>query len=160
LLRAFGARVGKAVVIRSTVKVTYPWKLEIGNFSWIGDYVTLHSMGEIRIGNNVCISQHCYLSAATHDYSKPSFDIIAKTIDVKSEAWVAAGAFVMPGVTIGHGAIIGAHSVVVENVPPMVLSVGNPAKVRRPRLGDEPIDQLLMLPERRTSHERWSRTSE
>src|SRR5271170_6281568 len=61
LLRAFGATVGKGVIIRSTVRVTYPWKLKIGSHCWIGDHATLHSMGEIRIGDNVCISQLSYL---------------------------------------------------------------------------------------------------
>jgi len=97
-------------------------------------------MGEIRIGDNVCISQLSYLAAATHDYSRPSFDIVAKAIDIQSEAWLATDVFVSPGVTIGRGAVVGARSVVVKDVPPMVLSAGNPATVRRRRLETKPTD--------------------
>lgn len=134
LLRLFGATIGKGVIIRSTAKITYPWKLELGSHCWIGDHATLHSMGEICIGDNVCISQRCYLAAATHDYSKPSFDIIERKIDIRSEVWLAAGVFVLPGVIIDHGAVVGACSVVTANVPALTVSVGNPAKVFRQRL--------------------------
>ncbi len=125
-------------MIRPTVQVTYPWKLQIGNHCWIGDHTTLHSLGEIRIGDNVCISQLCYLSAATHDYSRPSFDCIVKAIEIQPEVWLAAGVFVLPGVTVGRGAVVGARSVVVRDVPPMVLCIGNPAKIRRPRQENQP----------------------
>jgi putative colanic acid biosynthesis acetyltransferase WcaF len=57
LLRLFGAKIGKKVIIRPTVRITYPWKVVIGDFSWIGDDVVLYSLGEIEIGENVVISQ-------------------------------------------------------------------------------------------------------
>ena len=133
LLRLFGARIGKGVLIRPSVKVTYPWKLKIGDFSWIGDGATLYSLGEITIGDNAVVSQHSYLSTGSHDYTKLSFDLYALPICVESEAWVATGVFVAPGVTIGQGAIVGASSVVLKDVPPAMICAGNPLRVIRAR---------------------------
>jgi putative colanic acid biosynthesis acetyltransferase WcaF len=133
LLRAFGARIGKGVLIRPSVTVTYPWKLGIGDWSWVGDHATLYTLGEIIIGDNSVISQHTYLCAGSHDYASPAFDIYAKPIRVESESWIAAGVFVGPGVTIGHGAVVGARSLVLHDVPAMMICAGNPLKVLRPR---------------------------
>lgn len=133
LLRLFGAKIGKGVLIRPSVKITYPWKVSIGDFSWIGDSATLYSLGEISIGDNAVVSQHSYLSTGSHDYTKLTFDLYAQPIRVESEAWVAAQVFIGPGVTIGAGAIIGAASVVLKDVPPAVICAGNPLKVIRER---------------------------
>src|SRR5262245_48779901 len=70
LLRAFGARIGRGVVIRPSVVVTYPWKVEIGDFAWVGDDAVLYSLGEIRIGANSVVSQKSYLCAGDHDYRR------------------------------------------------------------------------------------------
>jgi len=133
LLRLFGAHVGKGVLIRPSVTVTYPWKLNIGDWSWVGDRVTLYTLGEIAIGENAVVSQHSYLCTGSHDYTRPSFDIYAKPIRVESEVWVAAHVFIGPGVTIGRGAVVGACSVVFKDVPPMVICAGNPLRVLRTR---------------------------
>jgi len=133
LLRAFGARIGKGVLIRPSASITYPWKLTIGDWSWVGDHATLYTLGEIAIGDNAVVSHHAYLCTGTHDYSLASFDQYEKPIRVESEAWIAVGAFVGPGVTIGHGAVIGACSVVLNDVPEMMVCAGNPLKVLRAR---------------------------
>ena len=80
LLRMFGAKIGKKVIIRPSVQVTYPWKVTIGDYSWIGDDVVLYSLGEIFIGTNTIISQKCYICTGSHDYDKIDFPIYAKTI--------------------------------------------------------------------------------
>ncbi len=133
LLRAFGARIGKGVLIRPSVSVTYPWKVSIGDWSWIGDGVTLYSLGEITIGDHAVVSQQSYLCTGSHDYNRISFDLYAVPIHVESEAWVASQVFVGPGVTIGCGAIVGAASVVLTDVPAGMICAGYPAKVLRPR---------------------------
>ena len=133
LLRVFGARIGKGVLIRPSASVTYPWKLTIGDWSWVGDRVTLYTLGEIIIGDNAVVSQHSYLCAASHDYERPTFDLYAKPIHVESEAWIAACVFVGPGVTIGRGAVVGASSLVLKDVPAMMMCAGNPLKVLRAR---------------------------
>ena len=68
LLRSFGAKVGKKVILRPTAQITYPWKVSIGDFSWIGDDVVLYSLGDISIGSNTVISQRCYICTGSHDY--------------------------------------------------------------------------------------------
>lgn len=134
LLRLFGCSVGKGVLIRPTTDITYPWKVSIGDYSWIGHDVTLYSLGEIHVGANVVVSQGSYLCAAAHDMTSPTFDIYDKSIFVEDEAWIAADVFVSPGVRIGHGAVVGARSTVIHDLPPMMVSFGNPAKTVRPRL--------------------------
>ncbi|QNI32166.1 colanic acid biosynthesis acetyltransferase WcaF [Alloacidobacterium dinghuense] len=134
LLKLFGAKIGKNVMFRPSVSVTYPWKLTIGEDCWIGDHVTLYTLGPIVIGNDTVISQHSYLAAASHDYTKPSFDIFAKQITVEDEVWIAAHCFIGPGVTVGRGAVVGSCSVTFKDVPPMMVCMGNPLKVIRPRV--------------------------
>jgi len=137
LLRLFGCSVGKGVMIRPTVEITYPWKVTIGDYSWIGHDVTLYSLGELHIGANVVVSQSSYLCTATHDMQNPSFDIYDRPVFIEDEVWIAADVFVSPGVRIGRGAVVGARSTVFHDLPPMMLSIGNPAKPVRPRLTPE-----------------------
>jgi putative colanic acid biosynthesis acetyltransferase WcaF len=128
LLRFFGAKIGNKVLIRPTVKITYPWKLQIGNYSWIGDDVVLYCLGEIKIGENVVISQKSYLCAASHNYKKPEFDIFSKRIIIEDESWIATDVYIHPGVTIGKGAVVGARSSVFTDLPPAKICFGSPAK--------------------------------
>jgi putative colanic acid biosynthesis acetyltransferase WcaF len=136
LLRLFGASVGNGVMLRPSVEITYPWKVSIGAWSWIGDNVRLYSLGEIGIGENVVISQNSYLCTGSHDIGKPTFDIYAKKIVVDSESWIAADVFVAPGVRIGRGAVIGARSTVLHDLPSMMVCYGNPARPIRQRLSE------------------------
>lgn len=133
LLRVFGATVGQKVLIRPTAKITYPWKVRIGDYSWIGEDVVLYSLGEIEVGCNVVVSQRSYICAASHDYNSPSFDILAQSVHIEDEVWIATNVFVAPGVTIGKGAVIGACSSVFSNLPAMMLCIGSPAKPIRKR---------------------------
>jgi putative colanic acid biosynthesis acetyltransferase WcaF len=133
LLRLFGAKVGKGVLVRPSAKVTYPWNVSIGDFAWIGDDVVLYSLGEIEIGANAVVSQRSYLCAASHDYTQPDFPIYAKKICIGSQTWLATDVFVAPGVTIGEGAVVGARSSVFNDLPPTMVCVGSPAKPVKPR---------------------------
>jgi putative colanic acid biosynthesis acetyltransferase WcaF len=133
LLRAFGARIGKGVLIRPSVSVTYPWKLSIGDWSWVGDHATLYTLGEIAIGDNAVVSQRSYLCAGTHDYMRPTFDLRAVPIRIESQAWLATNVFVGPGVTVGNGAVVGACSVVLNDLPAGMVCAGNPARPLHPR---------------------------
>jgi putative colanic acid biosynthesis acetyltransferase WcaF len=138
LLRIFGARIGKGVNIRPTATITYPWKLTIGDWSWIGDHVTLYTLGEIVIGEHAVVSQHCYLCTGSHDHTLTTFDIWAQTITIEPEAWLATNVFVGPGVTVGYGAVVGACSVTLKDVPAGMVCTGNPLRVIRRRV---PLDQ-------------------
>ena len=134
LLRCFGAQIGEGVIVRPSVKVPYPWKLKIGDHSWIGDDAVLYSFATITIGKNAVVSQKSYLCAGTHDYRSPGFDIQAFPIVIEDEVWVAADVFVAPGVTIGRGAVVGSRSSVFSNLPEMMVCVGSPARPVHPRL--------------------------
>jgi len=132
-LRSFGAQIGKKVLIRPSVKITYPWKVSIGDYSWIGDDVVLYSLGEIEIGSNTVISQKSYFCTGSHDYTKETFDIFAKKIKVGNSCWLATDVFVAPGITISDGAIVGARSSVFNDVDANTINVGSPSKMIKKR---------------------------
>lgn len=136
LLKLFGANIGQGVLVRPSVKTTYPWKVTIGDFAWIGDDVILYSLGEIEVGDNAVVSQRSYVCAAGHDYTKPDFPIFEKKVVIGAQAWLATDVFVAPGVTIGEGAVVGARSSVFQDLPPMMVCVGSPAKPIKTRLGE------------------------
>jgi len=133
LLRLFGAKIGRKVLIRPTVWITYPWKITIGDYSWIGDEVVLYSLGEINIGSHTAISQRSYLCAAAHDYTQPAFDIYAQPVTIGNQVWVATDVFIAPGITIGDGTVVGARSAVFSDLPAGMICYGNPARPVRPR---------------------------
>ncbi|OIQ31055.1 MAG: colanic acid biosynthesis acetyltransferase WcaF [Bacteroidetes bacterium MedPE-SWsnd-G2] len=133
LLRAFGAKIGKKVIIRSSAQFTYPWKVEIGDYSWIGDEVVLYSLGVIKIGSNAVISQRSYLCTGSHDYLNPAFSIYEKPITVGDECWIATDVFVSPGLNIGKGAVVGARSTVINDIEEYSVNVGSPSKFIKSR---------------------------
>jgi len=128
LLRLFSAKIGKNVIIRPTVTITYPWKVSIGDFSWLGDDVVVYSLSEISIGEHAVISQRSYLCGGGHDYKKYTFDIYADNITVGDEAWIATDVFIAPGVNIGNGCVVGARSSVFCDLPEGMVCTGSPAK--------------------------------
>lgn len=134
LLRVFGAKIGKQVIIRPSVRVTYPWKLTIGDFAWVGDHTELYTLGPITIGNNAVVSQGSYLCTGSHDYKAEAFDIYALPIVIEDEAWVATDVFIAPGVKIGKGAVIGARSSVYRDMPAGMICTGSPAKPIKERI--------------------------
>jgi len=134
LLRLFGAKIGNKVLVRQSARITYPWKLEIGDNSWIGDNVVLYTWGDISIGSNTVISQSSYLCAAGHDFTTPSFDTFQKSIHVGNQVWIATDVFVAPGITIGDAAVVGTRSTVLSDLPEAMICYGNPAKPMKPRV--------------------------
>jgi putative colanic acid biosynthesis acetyltransferase WcaF len=128
LLKCFGANIGKNVIIRPSAKFTYPWKIKIGDYSWIGDDVVLYSLGEIEIGAHTVVSQKSYLCTGSHDYTKNDFPIYSKKIIIEDECWLATDVFVSPGVTIGRGTVVGARSTVIKDLNSNSVYVGSPVK--------------------------------
>ena len=129
-----GLKIGKKVIIRPSVKITYPWKLTIGDYSWIGDDVNLYTLGEIDIGNNVVISQRSYLCTGSHDYLQTNFPIYQKPIKIHDQVWIATDVFIAPGVIIEEGSLIGARSSVFKNIPSNKICTGSPVKIIRERI--------------------------
>lgn len=128
LLRAFGAKIGKKVIIRPTARITYPWKVSIENYSWIGDEVVLYSLGEIKIGENTVISQRSYICTGTHDYNTEDFRIYAQDIHIGSKCWLATDVYIAPGINIEDGVVVGARSSVFSDLDANKVYVGSPAK--------------------------------
>src|ERR1700760_2467307 len=106
LLRIFGASVGRGVTIKPQVKITFPWKLTVGDHVWLGEECWLLNLERIIIGNNVCISQRAVLCTGSHNYKKVGFDLIVRPITLEDGAWVGAGSWVGPGVTVGSHAVL------------------------------------------------------
>ncbi len=133
LLRLFGAKIGTGVVIRPTARFTYPWKVEIGDYSWIGDDVVLYSLEPIRIGCHCVISQKSYLCTGSHDIQDPAFTLITSPITIGNGVWIATDCFIAPGVQIGANAVVGARSSVFSNIPAQQVCWGTPARPRYQR---------------------------
>lgn len=133
LLRLFGARIGRAVHIYPGVKIWAPWNLEIGDESGCADGVILYSQGKITLGKRVVVSQGAHLCTGTHDYEVPGFPLRTSPITIDDHAWIAAEAFIHPGVWIGEGSVIGARSVVVKNTPSWTVCAGHPCQPLKPR---------------------------
>lgn len=137
LLRLFGARVGKGLVIKPSVSIKYPWKLTIGNHVWLGEKVWIDCLDEVYIGDHVCLSQGAMLECGNHDYSKTSFDLITRPIRIEEGAWIGAKSMLGPGVHVGSHTVLSAGSVATTDLEPYQIYRGNPAVQVRKRVISE-----------------------
>ncbi len=133
LLRAFGANIANTAGVYPSVRVWYPANLAMGDFAFLGPGVTCYSMATITLGAYALVSQRAHLCAGSHDIEDPNFQLIAKPIVIEARAWVAAEAFVGPGVTIGQGAVLGARGVAMKDLEAWTVYAGNPAVALRRR---------------------------
>ncbi|MGK7930090.1 MAG: hormogonium polysaccharide biosynthesis acetyltransferase HpsU [Microcystaceae cyanobacterium] len=136
LLRRFGAKIGKGVSIRPTARFTYPWKVEIGDYSWIGDDVVFYSLDKITIGSHCVISQECYLCTGSHDINDDTFGLKTAPIIIGNGVWVAMDCLIAQGVIIGANSVIGARSSVLKSISAEKIAWGNPC---RPQSKRQPI---------------------
>lgn len=127
ILRLFGAKIGRGVNIKPKVNIKYPWKLEIGDYSWIGENVWIDNLDTIIIGNNCCISQGAFLLCGNHNYKKSTFDLIINPIVLKDGAWIGAKSIVCPGVTANENIILTVGSVATGKLEANSIYKGNPA---------------------------------
>jgi putative colanic acid biosynthesis acetyltransferase WcaF len=133
LLRLFGAKIGRGVHVYPGAKIWAPWNLEIDDFSGIADNVILYCQGKIIIGKYVVISQGAHLCTGTHDYRAKGFPLITNPINIADHVWIAAEAFIHPGVNIGEGSVIGARSVVTKSIESWKVYSGNPCIIIKNR---------------------------
>jgi putative colanic acid biosynthesis acetyltransferase WcaF len=133
LLRAFGARIGKGVVIKPHVSIKYPWKLSVGNHAWIGEGVWIDNLGVVTIGDHCCISQGALLLCGNHDYTRPAFDLIVKDITLESGVWIGARSVVCPGVVCHEHSVLAVGSVATQDLEARWIYRGNPAEKVRER---------------------------
>lgn len=134
LLRLFGARLGKRVHPYPSSRVWAPWNLEMADDSCLGENVDCYCVDKIVIGEKSLISQYSFLCSASHDHDDPTMPLITAPIIIGRNVWVAADAYVGPGVTIGESALVGARSSVFRDVPAQAIVGGNPARVIGQRL--------------------------
>ena len=133
LLRAFGARIGSGVVIKPHVRIKYPWFLDVGDFSWIGEGVWIDNLGLVRIGPHCCLSQGALLLCGNHNYKRSSFDLIVGPITLEDGVWIGATATVCPGVHCGSHAVLSVGSVAQKDLQPYTIYSGVPATAIRSR---------------------------
>lgn len=134
LLRCFGARLGKGVVVKPGVNIKHPWKLNVGNHCWIGERVWIDNLAAVTIGDNVCISQGAMLLTGNHNYKRRSFDLMIAPIVLETGAWVGARSTVCPGITVSSHAVLSVGSVAVEDLEAYSVYQGNPARKIRERI--------------------------
>jgi len=133
LLRLFGAKVSWQAFVYSSVDIWAPWNLVIEDHGSLGPGVNCYNIAPVRIGPRAVVSQGAWLCTGTHDYRDPDFALTARPITVGRRAWVCAGAFVGPGVSVGDGAILAARGVAFDSLAPWTISRGNPAVVLHKR---------------------------
>lgn len=133
LLRSFGAKIGQGVVCKPHLRVKFPWKLTVGDHSWLGEGTWIDNLETVKIGSHCCISQEAYLCAGSHDWSKSTFNLIAKPIIFEDNVWIGARATVAPGVTAGNGSVLSLGSVANGNLEPWSIYAGVPATFQKKR---------------------------
>lgn len=128
LLRVFGAKVSSGVISRS-VKIYAPWNLVNEHSCCVGPDVEIYNKDKVFLGVQAIVSQGAYICTASHDVTSPNMKLVTKPVIVDSQAWVASRAIILPGVTVGEGAVVGCGSVVAKDVAPWTVVAGNPARV-------------------------------
>ncbi len=137
LLKAFGAKIGKGVVIKPGVNIKYPWNIEIGDYTWIGEKVWMDSLGLITIGRHCCLSQGALLLNGNHDYSKRTFDLRVEPIVLEDGVWIGARSLVTPGITCHSHSVLSVMSVASSDLKAYAIYRGNPAiRVRDRQMPD------------------------
>lgn len=127
ILKLFGANIGAGVVIKPSVNIKYPWKLSVGDHTWIGEDVWIDNLDAVNIDDNCCLSQGCYLLTGNHDFTSSTFDLMIAEINIKSGSWVGAKAVVCPGVTLQRASILTVGSIATKNLEEFGIYQGNPA---------------------------------
>ena len=127
LLRLFGANLGRNCRVHASVRIWHPANLELGDNVLIGPGARLYNQGRITIGSDSVVSQRAHICASTHDVSDPQFQLVLRPVAIGAQCWVAAEAFVGPGVTMGEGAVLAARGALFENAEAWAIYRGNPA---------------------------------
>lgn len=134
LLRLFGAKIGKGLVLKNNVVIKSPWNLTIGDNCWIGENAWIDDLDKVTIGNNVCISQGALLVTGNHDYTKSSMPYRNAPIKIEDGAWIGANVTVTAGVTVAENCVLTAGSLVTKDTESDMIYQGNPAKAIRERI--------------------------
>lgn len=125
-LKAFGAKIGKNVIIRPRTRIKFPWNLTVGDNSWIGEGVWFHNQDNVEIGCNVVVSQEAFITTGSHD-TRRTMDLVVKPIRIKDGVWITSRCILLQGITIGRNTIVTPGSVVNKSLPGDSIFGGNPA---------------------------------
>jgi putative colanic acid biosynthesis acetyltransferase WcaF len=134
LLRMFGAKIGKGLIIKPHVSIKYPWRLFVGDNVWIGEYVWIDNLANVTIKDSACISQGAMLLCGNHNYKKSSFDLIVKEIVLEEGSWAGAQTVICPGVKLGSHSLLTVGSVATLSLEPYWVYQGNPAQKIKERV--------------------------
>lgn len=133
LLRLFGARIRGRPFVSQSARIRIPWNLELHDHACLGEHAEVYNLGPVRLKARCTVAQHVYLCAGSHDISTPRLPLIVGEIEIGEDVFIGAAAFVLPGVHIGDGAVIGARAVVTRDMPEWTICAGNPCKPIKPR---------------------------
>ncbi len=134
MLRLCGAEIGQNCNIQYGVDILMPWNLQLGDYVALAHHTRILNFATLQIDSMTVISQHSHLCTGTHDPSDPHFQLQFKPIHIEAESWVASGAFIGPGITLGRGCVIGANSVVTKAMPAWKICAGNPCRPIKDRV--------------------------
>ena len=137
LLRMFGARIGKGVVIKPGVNIKFPWKLNIGDYSWIGEKVWIDNLDTVTIGSNCCLSQGALILIGNHNYKVNTFDLMVEPVVLEDGVWLGAGSIVTGGVTCRSHSVLAVNSVASSDLNAYSVYRGNPALKVKERVIEE-----------------------
>ena len=129
LLRCFGAKMGTRCTVLPSARIWAPWNLDLGSYCCVSAGVNLYSVARITLETHAIVSQYSFICTASHDISSVRMELTYKPIRLCKDSWTAAKAIVLPGVTVGEGAVVGCGSVVTKDVAPWTVVAGNPARV-------------------------------
>jgi acetyltransferase-like isoleucine patch superfamily enzyme len=124
----YNIQIGEGSVIYNNCHIRAPKLIKIGDFTSIGDQCVLDGRGGLTIGNSVNISTGAWIWTAQHDPNDSGFAGVLAPVVIEDYAWVSSRTTVLPGVTIGKGAIVAAGAVVTKSVAPYDIVGGVPAK--------------------------------
>ncbi len=133
-LGLFGAKIHGKPFVHQRARIQIPWHVILHDGSCVGDRANLYSLGSIEIEAGAVIAQEAYLCTGTHLFDESGLPLVTRRIHVGKNAFVGARAFVLPGITVGEGAIIGACSVVTASVEPFTINAGNPCRMLKRRV--------------------------
>jgi putative colanic acid biosynthesis acetyltransferase WcaF len=129
LLRGFGARIGRGCRLKPGLRVTFPWRLSVGDHCWLGEDAWIDNLAAVSLADRVCVSQGAYLCTGNHDYRSPAFTQRLQPITVGPDVWIAARSVIAPGTVLGAGAVVSLGAVVSGELPAGAILRGNPAVV-------------------------------
>lgn len=134
LLKLFGARVCWSSNVLPSCRIWQPWNLTMGAYACLSEGVDCYTVDKVSVGDQATVSQGVKFCTAGHDISSKVMELTYAPINIGANAWVAGWSIILPGVTIGEGAVVAAGAVVTKDVEPWTVVGGNPARVIKKRV--------------------------